>query len=303
MSAAASQLRLSSPTPEEPVLTDEVEQAENEALEKLLTVSPPTSTGPVIAIDLDDVLSQTNQIVAEWHNEQFGTKMDVSMFYYYYYWKNPFWGTPKETADKITDFYKTNLIYETKVVPGAREGVLALRKMGFRLIIVTARTEDNADESWQWVNKYFPDVFSSIICTGQFNDAHKAGHEVVTKLSKAQVGRAQSGPMERPIERVCADLGAKLLIDDSAENALQCATFKHATPVLLFGDYEWNKRISGSAEAKDDMSFDRRLEAEGGREFWKFESVDIPEDAPLHRVQDWSAVVRWVQNAKSEGRL
>lgn len=31
------------------------------------------------------------------------------------------------------------------------------------------------------------DCFESIICTGQFKDAHKKAHEVVTKLSKAEV--------------------------------------------------------------------------------------------------------------------
>lgn len=80
--------------------------------------------------------------------------------------------------------------------------------MGFKLIIVTARAPDTADQSWIWINKHFPGkfspyeidchlkttfagVFDSIICTGQFKDVHKTGHktghEVVTKLSKAQV--------------------------------------------------------------------------------------------------------------------
>ena len=35
------------------------------ALEKLSMISPPTSSGPVIAVDLDDVLSQTNQNISE----------------------------------------------------------------------------------------------------------------------------------------------------------------------------------------------------------------------------------------------
>lgn len=45
---------------------DGTAQAKEETFEKLLLVatSPPNS-GPVIAVDLDDVLSQTNQIVAE----------------------------------------------------------------------------------------------------------------------------------------------------------------------------------------------------------------------------------------------
>lgn len=29
------------------------------------TISPPTFSGPVIAVDLDDVLSDTNQVIAE----------------------------------------------------------------------------------------------------------------------------------------------------------------------------------------------------------------------------------------------
>ncbi|KAG6814040.1 hypothetical protein H0H92_003890 [Tricholoma furcatifolium] len=286
MSVADSRLKLESPSTENAEPFDEIpvqEQEEKAALEKLTSLNPPTSTGPVIAIDLDDVLSETNHMVADWHNKTYGTDMDVSSFYYYYYWKNPFWGTPMETFLKVKDFYATDLIYRTKVVPGAREGVQALRDMGFRLIIVTARTEDNADESWEWVSKHFPGLFESIICTGQFKDAHKTGHEIVTKLSKAQV---------------CADLGAVLLIDDSAENALQCATYKEPTQVLLFGDYQWNKRLSGPEDAKDEMAFDRRLELAGGKEFWKEETVSIPEGAPLTRVKDWAEVVRWVQSAK-----
>lgn len=132
------------------------------------------------------------------------------------------------------------------------------------------------------------ELFDSIICTGQFKDVHKGGHEVVTKLSKAQV---------------CADMEVKLLIDDSAENAIQCATYKRPTNVLLFGDYEWNKRFSGPEDAKDEMAFSQRLKAEGGKEFWKFETVDIPDGIPLIRVKDWDKVVEWVRRAKEEGRL
>ncbi|KAG5636857.1 hypothetical protein H0H81_006609 [Sphagnurus paluster] len=268
MSAAASCLSLEHPSAEEADLVDlsqEAEEFEKDALERLIAISPPTFAGPIIAVDLDDVLSQTNEIVAQ----------------YYYYWKNPLWGTAKETFEKIKDFYATDFINNTNVVPGARQGVQTLRDMGFRLIIVTARREDNADESWQWVNKHFPGIFDSIICTGQFKDAHKIGHEVVTKLNKAQV---------------CADLGARLLIDDSAENALQCSTFKQPTPVLLFGDYEWNKRLSGPNEDTDDMVFARRLELAGGREFWREETFVVPEGAPMYRVKDWSEVVRWVSD-------
>lgn len=86
------------------------------------------------------------------------------------------------------------------------------------------------------------------------------------------------------------------MIDDSSENALQCAIAKPATPVLLFGDYEWNKRISSPSDNRDEMTFKERERIEG-REFWKNEKLEVPEGAPLYRVKDWGEVVRWVENA------
>lgn len=68
-------------------------------------------------------------------------------------------------------------------------------------------------------------------------------------------------------------------------------------PVLLFGDYEWNKRVSSA----DDIQFDIRLEACDGREFWKEETAPIPEGATLWRVKDWNEVVQWVHQARVEG--
>jgi hypothetical protein len=145
-----------------------------------------------------------------------------------------------------------------------------------------------------------------MICTGQFKDAHKTGHEIVTKLNKSQVRTywAPTGGFteRRHNKQVCADLGAKLLIDDSAENALDCATEKPATPVLLFGDYEWNKRISSPSDNRDEMSFKEREKMEG-KDFWKDEKFEVPEGAPLYRVKDWREVVLWVKNARKEGKM
>ncbi|KAM6498390.1 hypothetical protein JOM56_006338 [Amanita muscaria] len=252
---------------------------EHKLLQSLVAADVPPQE-PVIAIDLDDVLCQTNQKVAEWHNHEYGTEMDLSTFYYYYYWKNPFWGTPKETMIKVAKFYSTDWIHTTQLVPGAKEGLQALKDMGYRLIIVTARDKLVAVKSRVWVEKYFPGLIDSLICTGQFTRGEKEGHEIATKLSKAQV---------------CADIKARLLIDDSAENALQCATSSAAVPVLLFGNYEWNKRLSNSHDTREEMTFDIRLAAEGGRRFWEHEGLEIPEGAPLWRVREWTDVVRWVR--------
>lgn len=74
-------------------------------------------------------------------------------------------------------------------------------------------------------------------------------------------------------------------------------------PVLLFGDYEWNKRVSGPDDARDEMCFDVRFKACGGKEFWKEETIGVPEGAALWRVKDWSEAVRWIRQARVEGRI
>lgn len=66
MSAAASRLELETPSnseSESDIRVDTNEEAE--LLDKLSSITTPSSSGPVIAIDLDDVLSQTNQNVAQ----------------------------------------------------------------------------------------------------------------------------------------------------------------------------------------------------------------------------------------------
>lgn len=65
MSLAASKLELESPKDNSVALPETVEKHEHEALQALTDISTPMRTSPVIAIDLDDVLSDTNKAVAE----------------------------------------------------------------------------------------------------------------------------------------------------------------------------------------------------------------------------------------------
>jgi len=95
--------------------------------------------------------------------------------------------------------------------------------------------------------------------------------------------------------QVCAEVNARLLVDDSAENAMQCVTASPAVPVLLFGEYEWNKRLSSAEDTREEMTYEFRLAASGGQMFWESEQLEIPDGAPLWRVKDWTEVVRRVQ--------
>ncbi|KAL4068306.1 hypothetical protein V8B97DRAFT_1918793 [Scleroderma yunnanense] len=282
--------------------------------------------GPLIAVDLDDVLSQTNAAISEslmtpdpgtGHNDNHGSpdEMSISTIYYYYYWKSPFWGTPEVTHSKVREFYKTNWIEHVRPVPGAKEGVETLRQLGYRLVIVTARNKNVEHASWEWAKRHFGDAFECIICTGQFASAQQAvvdgvyknlnpngEHSLATKSSKAQV---------------CIDIGAKLLIDDSVENAMACVTYE-APPgvedvppkVLLFGEYEWGKRLSRrSTDERDEMTYANRVDAEGGNQFLKQDCMHCEEEMAavdskqVERVKGWREVVAYVTAEKAAGRL
>ncbi|CDO70228.1 hypothetical protein BN946_scf184942.g28 [Trametes cinnabarina] len=221
------------------------------------------SDRPVIAVDMDDVLSQTNEV-------------------------NPYWGNPDETVEKVEQFWKTDYIDKAPPVPGALDALTKLKNMGYRLVVVTARQPRELDRSLAWLERNFPGIFETMICTGQSMETLTDEHELVTKLSKADV---------------CRKLKAKFLVDDSAENAVKCVTTEPQVPVLLFGGYAWNQRVAQYSDVKKEVSFEERLKREGGREFWKEEKLELPEGAQLTRVKDWEEVMQWVEKQKADGKL
>jgi len=98
--------------------------------------------------------------------------------------------------------------------------------------------------------------------------------------------------------QACIALEATLLIDDLLETALAFGQ-EAQSPVLLFGDYEWNKRVNSSEQ----WVFQEKLEAEGGKEWWKDETVELRDDDKIWRVKDWTEVVAWVKDTKQANRI
>lgn len=61
-----------------------------------------------------------------------------------------------ETMEKVKEFYESSDFTDGYIVDGAVEGVWALRKLGFRLVIVTARSTTMAQQTESWVRANFP---------------------------------------------------------------------------------------------------------------------------------------------------
>ena len=78
------------------------------------------------------------------------------------------------------------------------------------------------------------------------------------------------------------------LIDDSLETALACSESAEFQ-VVLFGDYEWNKRRDESGS----WSFDERAIGMDmdSLQWWKDDDVDVSTLRTVSRARDWNEVV------------
>lgn len=96
-------------------------------------------------------------------------------------------------------------------------------------------------------------------------------------------------------------MNAKLLIDDSAENALACGRdASPPIPVLLFGEYSWNQRVSKLENPEDHLGYKERLEFEHGEKWWEKEKVDNELTPIVKRVKDWKEVVEYVKKMPND---
>jgi len=239
-------------------------------------------TRPLIAVDLDDVLCQTTQCVAEWHNRRLGTDMQIKDFYYSTWYKNPGWGTVTTTVDKLKEFYDTDQLRHAVSSPGSLDALNRLREMGYSLTIVTARSIPSEVVSTViWLDKHFNGIFRNVIFSSQDSSSLSYnGRCIGTTLSKLQV---------------CETIRSVLLIDDSMETALAFGRNTNR-PILLFGDYEWNKRL----DAGDPWTFNEKLALEGGKEWWKEDTISLRSEDSIWRVRSWDEVLQWLKGTSTK---
>lgn len=87
-------------------------------------------------------------------------------------------------------------------------------------------------------------------------------------------------------------MGASLLVDDSLENAFACARDVYPVPVLLFGNWQWNKRRSPLRDEPGTLDYLSYVEREALGMSWMDEAVSDSEFPPgIERVYSWPGVV------------
>lgn len=175
-----------------------------------------------IAIDLDEVLGGFIDALILFHNEAYGSYLQVSDFFSYTF-REVWGGTEDESKKKINEFFQSRHFNNIKPIEGAREGVQKLLDSGFRLVVVTSRQTVIERQTKQWIDANFPNMFSDI----RFGNIWSA---TGTKTSKPDL---------------CRQVGASFMIDDSLSYSSQCAEAGFKT--LLFdlkGLYRWNQTDS-----------------------------------------------------------
>lgn len=174
---------------------------------------------PVIAIDVDDVLSSQIDAFIEFSNKNFGTNLGIQDFqdpgeYWSYYSK--VWKLSKEEGDlRFRQFLEEGYPTRQLISDGTKQAIAQLKEH-FELEIVTSRHAEISEPTKKWLLENFPDTFKGI----HFTTLWGAANQRVTKAI------------------ICQDIGASYLIDDNAEHCNLAA--EAGVKSLLFGEWGWN---------------------------------------------------------------
>ncbi len=169
----------------------------------------------MIAVDLDEILSETLSSVLEYYNTIHHSLFKRADFTSYNYWE--IWGgTKNDEVEFIKNFYKTDFVKNTKPVAGAYEALLELKKLGYQFCIITGRSDVYKEQTLEWINQCYPNIFSDTFFANTF------------KLDKST----------RKKSDICKSLNIKILIEDDSFHIADC-TSEGITVLVL--DCPWNK--------------------------------------------------------------
>jgi len=187
-----------------------------------------TAKRELIAIDIDDVIADTNAAFWAWSNEVTGKALTREHFaidadYWGYYEK--IWEMNDIAHLKVDDFLDGLMADQSHmdILPGAQLGLQELAKQ-FDLVFVTSRNPNMEKATRSWLERHITDNFDLFFA--------KAGHHAY--------GAAASSKGE-----ICKELGATLLIDDNVEHVQ--SALDNGVEAVLFGNYGWQRDIPEAA--------------------------------------------------------
>lgn len=167
----------------------------------------------VIGVDIDEVLAEYVAGFLAFHNKKYGTKMTVDKVESYSFHKI-LQVSKEEILRRMNEFHATDEFKQIMPVPGAKK---AIEKLPHELIAITARSNNIEAHTKNWLDVHF---------SGRISEVHFARNVHIgekTNRSKADF---------------CREADVQLLIEDSLENAKECAM---AGIKVFLLDRPWNQ--------------------------------------------------------------
>lgn len=179
----------------------------------------------LVAIDIDDVTADTHRAIKAWAEATTGVALDTRHYhtddpYWHYYdqiWK-------RHGLEKLDlDIFLSGMVANQDHIPVNQDAVRVIKDLDkrFGVVFITSRLPTMASSTREWLDVH---IDASI----PFYFAHNPW----------------SGQTAQSKGELCAELGAKYLIDDSPDHCLDVEGVG-VTPIL-FGDYGWNRRAPES---------------------------------------------------------
>jgi 5'(3')-deoxyribonucleotidase len=177
-----------------------------------------------IAVDVDDVLAASAKGWIEYSNKHWGHTLTTEDYIEDWF---TMWDVDDEEGRRRASELNAKAIVQN--FEHFADAIAVLRKLAqkYRLVITTARVEQNRPHTLAWIDRYFGDIFEEIHLAGFFDQ----GHLNPLIMTKADMQRA---------------VGADYMIDDQPKHCLAAA--EAGIQAILFGDYGWNRDIGALPE-------------------------------------------------------
>lgn len=176
---------------------------------------------PVIAVDIDDVLSASAQAFIAFSNRKWGTNLGIEDF-------DEDWGSMweishEQTMARAREFHDSGIISSYDHYDAALPVLQHLQER-YSLVVLTSRNLRMDEETKEWINKRYPGLFREVYFSGIYDDVPSDKAQIACRTTKAEM-----------LQRI----GASYLIDDQPKHVIGAAEIGlHA---ILFGLYPWNR--------------------------------------------------------------
>jgi 5'(3')-deoxyribonucleotidase len=170
---------------------------------------------PVIAVDIDDVLTPHFHDLINWYNLKYATNLTLEH-------NHPTDPRPWGTSDYNTAIKRVQGYFSTPDFLDSQpyqESIRALKKLSqlYDLIIVTGRDTIIQEVTTKWLENHYGRLFKDIHFTARYSLEGREKDKAV----------------------LLEELGAAYLVDDALHNCISAVMV--GVKALLFGDYPWNQ--------------------------------------------------------------